>query len=112
MKKSGKTKIAIFFLILAAFFSLSILTVFGVAADRELQAHVPIITIDPNIANCREDFPNEFTINVENTDGSGIYNIKIYKALTNIDELTCGDAPSGWNITHNPSRRGVATCKF
>ncbi|MBN2203169.1 MAG: hypothetical protein JW700_03215 [Candidatus Aenigmarchaeota archaeon] len=64
-----------------------------------LAAHDALVTITPNKASC-SDLPSTFNVNVENVGngGYGIYNVKIYKAMTNIVSLTCGPAPSGWTL--------------
>ena len=84
--------------LLIGFVAISLLSLSNfstLAQGAEPLSHDPIITISPNIASCG-DLPNDFTVNVYNDGGYGIYNVKIYKAQTNIVDLTCGDAPPGW----------------
>ncbi len=66
--------------------------------DIGILVHSPRMALSPDIANCN-DIPTTFTVNIENEEGEGyydIYNVKIYKALTNIVTLTCGSSPTGW----------------
>ena len=62
-----------------------------------LADHTATVVLTPQIASCG-DLPNMFTVSITNTGGYGIYNVKIYKAQTNIEDITCGPAPSGWDF--------------
>ena len=88
-------------LFIATIFVLSVfLTVSATADDFTPMNHNATVTISPNIANC-DTIPSEYTVNIENDGGSdsyGIYNVKIYKAQTNIVDIICGPAPSGWTF--------------
>jgi len=86
--KSGNLKF------LGAF--LLVVFAFGFAsAEFSTSSHTPSVTLSPEIASCG-DVANEFTVNIANTAGYGIYNVKIYEADTNIVDLTCGAAPTGF----------------
>jgi hypothetical protein len=78
-------------------FLLVVLMVGFVSAEFSIMTHDAEVTLSPEIASCG-DVANEFTVNIENTDGYGIYNVKIYEAETNIEELTCGPAPDGFSF--------------
>ena len=72
----------------------------GSVGGVEPKEHDATVTLSPDVANC-DPLPTEFTVNIENTGGAGsygIYNVKIYKAQTNIVDLTCGPAPTGWTF--------------
>ena len=64
--------------------------------DFHTMEHEATVTLSPNISSC--DIPTKFTVNITNNAGYGIYNVKIYKAQTNILDITCGPAPTGWNF--------------
>ncbi len=68
-----------------------VLSVMSVYAD-----HTAEITLSPDKANC-DDLGKTFTINVENTGGYAIYDVKISKTTVNTQSLDCGDAPVGWH---------------
>ena len=64
--------------------------------DFPTMEHEATVTLSPNISSC--NIPTKFTVNITNNAGYGIYNVKIYKAQTNILNITCGPAPTGWNF--------------
>lgn len=68
------------------------------AEDFGVMNHESNVTMIPGVAKC-DDNLNTFTVNIENSGNEyDIYNVKIYKALTNIDDLVCGPPPSGWTF--------------
>ena len=64
----------------------------------EITSHNATVTLTPDVANC-DTIPDIFIVHIHNDEGYGIYNVKIYKAMTNVIDLTCGEAPSGWTTT-------------
>lgn len=72
------------------------------SADFGVMSHSAFVTLSPEFASCEDGYPNQFNVNIFNDGSAGdydIYNVKIYKAQTNIVALTCGAAPAGWTTT-------------
>jgi hypothetical protein len=93
----GKLSLGFVFVMLASL-ALVVMSASGVfSAGYSIQAHEPSITLSPDAATCG-DLPDKFTVSIYNEEGYGIYNVKIYSALTNIDDLVCGPAPEGWTF--------------
>jgi hypothetical protein len=69
------------------------------AADIGALSHSTDVTLSPDVASCG-DILQEFEVNIESSaaEDFGIYNVKIYKAETNIEELVCGDEPDGFTF--------------
>ncbi len=95
--KLGAGSFNLLTLMLTAVFAIAVFSANVFSDGIGTFAHTPEITLSPNIANCNQDLQTQFTVNINNTGGYGIYNVKIYKAPPNINSLTCGLAPSGWN---------------
>jgi len=94
-EKSAKISVFSIMFLFIIISCLFIVPVFG--RDIGILSHDSLVTLNPNVANCNQDLPNEFTLNIYNSQGYGIYDIKILKPATNIVDLTCGDAPVGWD---------------
>lgn len=80
-------------------FSLIILSMFFMAVPAFAE-HIATITIDPDMANC-DDLDNKFTVNVENSVGSGnqILQVEILEPYVGISEFSCGPAPgTEWSL--------------
>lgn len=95
MKKGAKSRLVVLSLMIMFVSVVFIVGVSGVGGDRDVQAHDPIIKLFPESAKCGDSF-NEFVVNVRNTAGNPIYNVKIPKSKENVDEFECGSAPDRW----------------
>ncbi len=87
------SRISVLLLVFIIGFAFSVAPAFS--GDFSVMQHNATVTIDPDQASC-ENLGNTFTVNVENDGGYGIYNVKLYKAQTNIVNVSCGSAPLGW----------------
>ncbi len=94
MDKKAKTKIAIFSFLLIAILSASTFAIFGVAGERDIQAHNNKATIEPEWSQA--GIPVDYTVTICNVlDGNdSIDEVRLYE--TTGYNITIADEKDGW----------------